>query len=332
MPKCAGCGNEMAANAGFCSICGRASVGGRHPGIPLTAGVQAYSAPSAPNRTLAYVCGALAVAALGGFIALKASGVLGAKQTVPSTAAVLSAPQTEVVQAPVLSAPTVQAPNAPVIQAPVVAGSPMPEDVIAYLRWLKSFETARRQLEDQGYGQLSAVLATVLKNSMTGGAAMQSLLSDDPTEAGSAPVANAPVVDLRPIDATIRQWNQAASVFQQKTPPNAAAALASAYNGALSQSVSEMASVTNTLRSTLDKLKANNGQGTPDVMQTFSGLQAQRSSKQGSKSVDAMYTDSNSSLDALRNQYTQVPADIDGRNFQIKVEAPSGGAIPGFGI
>jgi hypothetical protein len=330
MPKCPGCGNETAANVRFCPICGRAT--GAAAGSPSAAPSQPNVAPATNgSKTAAYIGGGVAALALLGFLALKASGLLGAKPTAAPAAAVLSAPTTQVAQAPVLAAPAVQPPAAPVIQPPVVAGNPMPADLVDYLRWLKQFESARQQLEAQGTGQLSAVLATVLKNSMTGGV-MQSLLSDDPTEASAKPAANTPIVDMRPFDATIRQWNQAAGLFQQKAPPAPAGPLASTYNAALSESVSQMSAVTATLKSTLDKLKSNNGQGTPDIMQTFGSLQTERTSRQGSKSIDALYSDADAALDAMRNQYTQVPPDIDGRHFEIKVQTPSGGAIPGFGI
>ena len=281
-------------------------------------------------RVIAVAAGIVLLLAVAGF-ALKLSGVLGAKKTDTPVAAVLNAPITQAVPAPVLAAPQVQVPNAPVIQPPVATAAPMPPDVIAYLRWLKAFEAARHDLEDRGEGQVKVVLVETMKNGMTGGA-NSGLLDGDASDVPAGGPAGAPksAFDFHAIDQMVQQWNQVTGLFQQHTPPNPCAGLALSYSGALTESVREMSQLMGTLRSTLAKIAGNNGQGTPDIMQTVSDLQAQHNSKSESQSIDGLFTSANSALDNIRAQYTNIPDDISAGQFSIKEQGGSAGV--GLGL
>ncbi len=338
MPKCTGCGNESPANARFCAICGKPTVASSAPTAPsATPSALPYStlqpAPANNNARKAAILGGTIVLLAGGLLALKMSGVLGAKPTQAHNAAVLSAPMTQVAPAPVLNAPQVQAPNAPVIQAPGNPGNPMPEDIIAYLRWLKQFEGARQQLEAKEVAQLQIVAVEATKEFMTGAQTLGTL-DDDPTT-GAAGGGNAPGkksgLDFSQVDATVAQWNQVTGLFQQKTPPNPCAPLATSYNGALTEGVRQMAGIATQFRSALSSLKSNNGQSTPDVTGVLTNLEGEKNSQTGSKSVDGMYSDADAALNTLRGQYTNIPPDIDGSHFSIKEQAAGGGGmVPGL--
>jgi hypothetical protein len=348
MARCTGCGAQLAAKARFCSLCGKeatpavvapaaAPSATRHPGAgavsparPAGAAAPVPAAGGRKNGALLATASALALV-LALFFVLKASGLLGAKRTEVPSAPVLNAPDTQTATAPVLNAPRTQPATAPVINAPAVSpppqapiltpptakGNPMPEDVIAYLRWLKQFEAARHSLEDRGAAQLSVVAQELIKESMTGAHTLGTL-DDDPTEPSSNK--KALDFDFGPLQKVIADWNQATAKFQGYPPPNPCATLATNYNGALATSVREMSHIVGGFQSAMDSLTKSNGQPTGDMMQVLTGLKSEQRSHEGSKSIDTQYGDANAALDAVRDQYTNIPEDIDARHFQIKEE------------
>jgi hypothetical protein len=95
------------------------------------------------------------------------------------------------------------------------------------------------------------------------------------------------------------------------------------YNGALSTSVSEMSQIMGGFQSAMESLKGTNGQPTSDMMSVLTNLKAEHRSHEGSKSIDQQYGDANDALDRVRDQYTNIPPDIDARHFQIKSESLS---------
>jgi hypothetical protein len=333
MARCTGCGAQLAARARFCSLCGKEAppevIAAPPPGAARSAAVTAPRPGAAANpaaaggkKNVALITTASALAlALLIFLGLKASGVLGAKRTEAPTAAVLNAPATEPVTAPVINAPAASPPpQAPILTPPVAKGTPMPEDVIAYLRWLKQFEAARRNLEDRGSAQLSVVAQELIKESMTGAQSLGTL-DDDPTQASSDK--RGLVFDFAPLNKVIADWNLATGKFQSYPPPNPCASLAMTYNGALSTSVREMSQIVGSFQSAMNSLNSSNGQPSSDMMNVLTDLKAEHRSHEGSKNIDAQYSDANTALDRVRDQYTDIPPDIDGQHFQIKSESLS---------
>ena len=172
--RCSGCGAQLAANSRFCSLCGRESSpvaattgNSRTPtGNPLPGG--AYAPPGTGygggkrNVALAATGGAIAVA-LALFLLLRAAGVLGAQGTNAPSAAVLTAPKTNPVAAPILNAPATEPSAAPILSPPGSKDIAMPEDVVAYLRWLKKFEAARRSLANRQEAKLTLILTNMIK-------------------------------------------------------------------------------------------------------------------------------------------------------------------------
>jgi hypothetical protein len=336
MARCTGCGAQLAAKARFCSLCGKEAT----PAVVAPAAAAPRPASAATARTAGAAAVPLASAAVGAkrnvalavtggalalclllFFGLKASGILGAKQTEAPASGVLSAPPSEPVVGPIINAPPASPPpQAPILTPPTAKGNPMPEDVIAYLRWLKQFEAARHSLEDRGAAQLSVVAQELIKESMTGAHTLGTL-DDDPTEPSSNNSNKKALdFDFGPLQKVIGDWNEATSKFQAYPPPNPCATLATDYNGALATSVRQMSQLVSGFQSAMDSLTKSNGQATSDVTNVLTALKGEQRSHDGSHSIDTQYGDANAALDAVRDQYTNIPEDIDRQHFQIKEE------------
>lgn len=346
MGKCPGCGAQLAKGARFCSLCGTAIANSTltsqpnppsqtmMPSRPTSSPTAGYTPPVASTngrsgKTLWITGGAISLA-LVLFLLLKASGVLGAKSTETPTAAVLSAPQTRVVDAPVLNAPPVKAPEAPVLTAPAMKGNPMPEDVIAYLRWLKRFEAARRSLTSRGAAQLLLTYANMVKGPLED-------LMKEPDQQSNEVKINTNKSETE-VSSIIQEWNKATGLFQSYPPPNPCAALATSYNSMLVTVVQQQLKLLNIMTDTLGKASESGGKPTTDITQVLTQLMDENNNKHMSRAADNTLTTANGALDAVRNQYTDIPEDIDRNHFDIKEESsvniPSVGlpAVPGLGI
>jgi hypothetical protein len=330
MPKCPGCGNETPGNARFCPLCGAPSNATIPPGNQTMMNPVGYAAApeSGKNKTAMAVGFGVVAVAIAAFLLFKASGLLAANKTEAPKNAVLNAPVTQTVQAPVMNAPPVKAPPAPVIQPPPNAENPMPEDVIAYLRWLKQFEGARRSLESKGAAVMTSSLQDLIKEYTTG--ASMGLLDGDSGVSGTTE--HKPQNYAATIGAVIQEWNQASGVFQQKIPPDPCAALATSYGGALRAGVDQMSQLQGILTSAQQSMQNAGGNSTPDAQGALTQLFEQKNSRGMSKSVDQQYGDSNAALDAVRGRYTSMPDDISRQNFSIQTDGGSLMMPPGLGL
>lgn len=331
MPRCPSCGTPSPAMARFCSICGSALAPPAAPppartvAIPTPAPAGAPDAGTKrglPRAALAGGAG-LALIALAGFLFARASGLLGAPAPASSATGVLAAPAVQTAPAPILSAPETQAPQEPVLAPPGTVDNAMPEDVIAYLRWLKQFEAERRRLEAECASQLTLALQDLIKDYTTG--ASLGLLDADSTgetpREHSAPSHGATIADV------IQKWNQATGIFQQKIPPNPCASLATTYGQALAAGVQQMGAIQGILATAQASIKEAGGRSTGDAQSALTDLFQQKSTRSMSRNVDSLIRDANGALDALRDRYTQMPSDIDRAHFSITAE--SGGlALP----
>ena len=319
MPRCTGCGNEAPASARFCPLCGKAvgpTAAAPASVVPASygAGVPAPGNNGAAKIAIASLVGLLAVGAAT-FALVKASGVLGAKQTQIPASGVLTAPAVQTVQAPVLNAPQVKAPSvpnvtAPVLQAPTVAGNPMPADVIAYLRWLKQFEAARRDLQNRSEAQAIVALTEGQKHQLEG-------LMKEPDEQKQGDTASKE--SAKNIASINQEWNNAASIFRQKMPPDACASLATSYNTMFGTVVSQMGQILQIALSISSP--SQNPNQSNNMQQMLQKLIGEANNKGMSHSADAAFADANNALNAVRNQYTSMPADIDSAHFDIKTES-----------
>ncbi|MDX1933397.1 MAG: hypothetical protein SFU56_12380 [Capsulimonadales bacterium] len=326
--KCPSCGAQTARGAKFCSLCGTAipsatlsspanaapSVmpGGVPPRPNPTATPGAYTPPvtsAGPRRAnvLAILGGATALALIL-FLLLKASGVLGAKKAEVPTAGVLSAPQTRVAEAPVMNAPPVKQPEAPVLAPPEVKGNPMPEDVIAYLRWLKKFEAARRSLEYRGnaaYLKLPTMLTMKMMahfdENNDQGQQNQGMTADVAAEIGRI----------------VQELNAATGKFQAYPPPNPCAALAETYNMSLATKVRQLGKMQVAVSEIFRMFDAE-GNTNESAQQMLPQLLQEMTTRAMSQEADAADLAADQALNAVRAQYTDIPEDIDDRHFDIK--------------
>lgn len=324
--------------ARFCNICG-AAVAPATPAPPTMASGRAAAMPqpmpmavAAPpsqsggmNKTalIALVSGVVLLGAAA-FLFAKSAGLLNSQKPGVPIAGVITAPNAQPRQAPILTPPQPGLGKAPVMQPPPTIGNKMPEDVIAWLRWLKWFEGERKRLEAKSSGELLVQLQNALKESMTG----QSLgLLDGTFESGEKPTKPAPNYGAS-IGKVIQEWNQAAGVYRApaggtKPPlPDACAPLASNYGQALDSGIQEMTKLLNTMNNALSSISGSDGDAT-GAKNAVTELMGEKGSKSASKSVDALFSDANGALDSLRSRYTEIPPDISGSNFRIVSEGAS---------
>jgi hypothetical protein len=271
-----------------------------------------------------FIGGGLVALALIAFFIARAAGLFsGAKTEAPATG-VLSAPQTQVVAAPVLNAPPVAAPSAaPVLrapEAPPARTNPMPQDVIDYLRWLKQFDIGRQQLSSKGEAQMMLMLQNFTTEYMTG----KSLGLLDGDSGDGRNMQEQKGLDISPINNVIQDWNKATTLFMQKQPPAPCTTLASNYKNSLATAVSEMTKVTTALLTATQSIKNAGGEKTADASQTLQQLMQEKNGRHGSQTMDGSLRSANDALDAVRNQYTDIPSDINAQNFSIRAE---GGAL-----
>ena len=140
--------------------------------------------------------------------------------------------------------------------------------------------------------------------------------------------------DMAAIGAMIQEWNQATGTFQKVTPPNPCVALATSYNGMLSSVVSAQTSVLQKFHSTLQSLSESGGNKDANTTNVLQDLQSEKNGGHLTGSVEGSIGDADSALDALRNQYTSMPEDVDRRHFTIHdesgVQVPKVPGLPGF--
>ena len=362
MTRCLKCGSTLAPHSRFCSICGTEVVAANpqhvtsvqpnvqpnavNPmlrpdrtaafGSPAAnpAGAHTYNAPDPERenrRRLAIALGSGAgLIAVAGLL-FAAVNVLGAKKPETGNAGVLSAPPTQTVQAPLLSAPAPVVAVAPVLDAPqtvVAKGTPMPEGIIEYLRWLKAYEKDRLALQAKSEGQMMLVMTQLVKTGMAGTPEMGLLNGDSEDTKGNTSAAPQPAIDEKAINGVIGDWNQAASIFQQKTPPNPCATLATNYGSGINSSVTAMTQILGAGVRAVNSIAKAGGEKTGDASEVLSFLKDEHNNKGLSQGIEASFGAANDALDALRARYTDIPADIDKAQFTIKSGGSSGPSIP----
>lgn len=331
MARCKACGTEAAATARFCSICG-AAVAAPAPtpsptlpppprsspirtAAPTPTGSPAYGAPQAApagngnGKTALWIGSGLLVVCAAGFLFAKSSGLLGAKSPGLPQSQVLAAPQTQAAPAPVLGAPRLDAPKSPVMSQPDPIGSPMPEDIIAYLRWLKALNGRLQTMHSDTVSMSTGILTTLY-----GDIANMASETDAP-DPSKPPNTSATVQKLQKI---VQDLNVVTGEFQGRTPPNPCAPLATEYNKALATTVTQTASMAQVYTKLINALAKDASQGTAESQTMLPDLMREMNGGGMSKSADAGFNSSDASLNALRDRYTQIPSDIAPGNFQLK--------------
>ncbi len=335
-----GSAQNMTQNINATQGLGRTSAYGGGAELGTTAAFVAQNGTGSQNsgagggRQNAIVVGSVAALVLiAAFIFASASGLLGAKKPDGGGAAVLSAPPAHPDQAPLLGAPAPTTAVAPVITAPPAQNTPMPTDVVDYLRWLKQFEKGRVALESKSEAQMLLLVQELVKVGMVGTKDMGLLGGDPDTESKKTENAGS-TIDTKAINGVIGDWNTAAGIFQQKNPPDVCATLASNYNGGLTSSVKGMTEILGAGVRAVNSISSAGGQKTNDASEVLSFLTDQKNNAGLSKSIEGFFSASDQSLDAVRARYTSMPADIDKPQFAIK-SGQGGGInipIPGVGM
>lgn len=271
--------------------------------------------------------GGLGVAALLFFL-LRAAGVLGVGGTQAPSAAILTAPKTQTAPAPILNAPQASPPAAPVFSAPANKEVPMPEDIVAYLRWLKKFEAARRSLESR----MTVASAKILP--MITVAQAEEVNNWGPENDGAARPAQKPATNAirSELSNIAQEMNQAPAKFQGYPPPNPCAGLALAYQSSLALKVRQVVQMQDTFQQILSAFDGSgNTSGLNDI---YAKLTTEYGSKSMSNDADAADTKANDELNALRGRYTSMPDDV--RTFDIRTVSDQGltnliPKVPGLG-
>lgn len=311
MDKCTGCGGGIPESARFCPLCGKAiatSAGAPAFGklasptlmqdAPLPLVASSASAQD-PKKWIIGGIAAIGLLGLGAFLA-KTAGLLGSQPTTTKSTAILAPPQTQTASAPVLQAPTTNAPDAPVLTPPSQSGIPMPEDVIAYLRWLKQYHIDLRQLSSKLEGVAMQIIPTMTVNGYN------QLFNEEENKI------NVPGQDQtrgRLLDVT-SQLNQMAARFNNVRPPDPCAPLAGQYQQSMNLHLQQIAK----LATLLQKVMENPA----DAASLLPELTAEMGSKSMSGQADSAVKGADQQLNTLRERYVDIPSDINRGSFQIE--------------
>jgi hypothetical protein len=274
---------------------------------------------------------ALAVIGLG---IAKVAGVFSAAPTATTNTGVLAAPNTEAVNAPVLAPPPVAQPSAaPVLEGPTpppAQTNPMPQDVIDYLRWLKRYEAGRQELKGQSEAELMTIYSMAAANQLK-----DALKTFDEDGNGASPGANADggaQSMLNQTNGITQKWNVAVSIFQQKTPPDPCASLASTYNQMLGLLVTEQTQILSAAQGALTTASKPDGGDNPEVKNTLQALMTEATTGNMSHREDQSIVDSESALNSVRSRYSGIPDDINQANFNIQDQSNVSVPAPPTGI
>jgi hypothetical protein len=319
------------------------SAGASAPYVPrqVAPAQQAYATPKRNNAAIFAAVAGVACLGLAGTLLVK-SGVLGAKPTGGSSG-VINSPRTEPARPGLLTSEGVEAkpgglithqpvnPPAPEVLTPADnPGSPMPDDVIAYLRWLKNFHNGLGDLN----AQLEQVTIMLFPDMIKG--IMDQASETEVESQPKAPDTKAPTARLSEVT---QKLNNAAAMFQKTPPPNACAPLAQSYNTSLTVQIQQVQSMVSMLGEIIGSFSNPDAQAGADArMQKLTGLMQEKSSKGLSQNADALVLSADTQLNALRARYTNIPPDIDAGQFRIKPlnsgfdpsKLMGGGGIPGM--
>ena len=187
---------------------------------------------------------------------------------------------------------------------------PMPADVIAYLRWLKWFESERHRMQLNQVFSLAPLATT---------AAYADLLSEDaPPIQGPPELAVAKRFEEK-VSPVVKGWGATVEVFDKQPAPAPCQELASTYRSGMINTKSAIGSI---LEKTVGTIRQIAGQKNKEELAqpTLRWLQDQKDNKALSQSADDGFHAANLALAKLRSQYREIPVDIDQAHFLIVPE------------
>ena len=193
-----------------------------------------------------------------------------------------------VAKAPVLTAPVPVVPSAPPppVPAPPAPSLPpeLPQDVLAYLRWLSHFEAARKTMEQR-----------------------QTLERQNPTTRAWTGAGASADGALTLITRHIDEYNRTAAAFRRQAAPPSCQSLAAYYAHALDQSATALSRTVTRFTTALASMDRNNPQTTEAI---FEQLKIEQRSGPDAQQVSLSFAGANDALNTLRSQYTHLPSDI----------------------
>ena len=237
--KCVRCSAEIPSQSQFCLRCGTpvsaANPTGNHPAIrPVV------PAPAKNNTPLIAAVSILTilVLALGAFVV---KGMLAQKPTEEAPTGLVQAPKkqqpTGLVEKPAESKPV------ETVGKPEEGPPPTPKEITDYLAFLKSIEEKRKNLERDEIAHAMALQATLPADQ-----AKQFMNFGDDSNVSPATTNPAPVNDtLQSTKDYDTKWNQIASEFHTKAPPQACLAIHDAYTDFLGKSQAAILNIFNVL-------------------------------------------------------------------------------------
>ncbi len=190
------------------------------------------------------------------------------------------------------------------------ARSPMPAEVITYLRWLKWFESERHRMQLNQIFSLAPLVTT---------AAYADLLSEDaPPIQGPPELAVAKRFEEK-VSPVAKGWGATVEVFDKQPVPSACQELSQSYRTGLTNTKSALGTI---FEKTLGTIRQLAGQKNKEELAqpTLSWLQDQKTNKSLSHKADDGFYTANVALTRLRSQYREIPADIDQAHFTIQPE------------
>lgn len=191
------------------------------------------------------------------------------------------------------------------------AHSPMPADVVAYLRWLKWFESERHRMQLNQIFSLAPLATT---------AVYADLLSEDaPPIQGPPELAVAKRFEEK-VSPVVKGWGATVEVFDKQPVPSACQELSQSYRTSLANTKNAIGTI---FEKTLGTIRQIAGQKNKEELArpTLSWLQDQKANKSLSHKADDGFYTANVALARLRSQYREIPTDIDQAHFTIQPDA-----------
>ncbi len=241
--KCVRCSAEIPSQSQFCLRCGTpvsaSGSGGLNPSAPLRPVVLA---PAKNNTPLIALVSALTVLvlALGAFVV---KGMLAQKPAEEAPTGLVQAPKKQqpsgLVERPAESKPV------EIVQKPAEGTPPPPAEIVDYLAFLKRIEEKRKTLEHDEIAHAMALQAVLPADQ-----AKQFMNFGDDANTPD------PKSNPTPVNETLKstqdydtKWNQIATEFQSKAPPQSCLTIHDAYTEFLGKSQAAILSVFNVLES-----------------------------------------------------------------------------------
>jgi hypothetical protein len=186
--------------------------------------------------------------------------------------------------------------------------TPMPRDVVEYLRWAKQFDRMRLQLQRDGEERLRQLQAQTI-----GRPRQQNAQQRQPSGSNIYPAHSGPDHATLAIAQMISRWNGMAVLFEMRRPPKECVGFALAYRDGLKGRLPEMSRSLQIITSAQHASEMGYEVSPEMVEQT---RQDQRTGAQ-SRAVRDAFRRADTALGRARTRFTEVPSEVDQDIFRI---------------